>query len=532
MLEQAAYPSKGWSEASLSTAKPNTPTLGKKIALARERALEWANTPHGVVAFLIAITLVARLLFASSLGLGIDESYMVAASRKLQFGYFDHPPIAWWLAWAVTHLFGTESEVVVRLPFVLLFAVSTWLIFRLTCDLFDASAGLWAAAALNAVPVLGVTTGSWVLPDGPLVAALLGAVACLVRAMSDEHSAWGWWLGGGTCFGLAMCSKYVAAPIGVGAVIYLLTQPQARRLLARPHPYVAAAVALAMFSPVIAWNAAHGWVSLLFQGGRASGGKWYPFGPISTLAGEALFFLPWIWMSLLACLWHAIRVGPADPRRWLLVCLSLPTILLFELVSLRNHVLFHWAAPGTMLALPLLGEAIARIRRSNPAVTIGVVLTAAIVTLGALLVATEVRFNWLPDVGEDFAMGRDPDLGAVDWDSLRMELSKRGELHSGVVVAAVRWGDAGKIDYALHGVVRVICLGNDPREYGISSPAAGHVGQDLLIVAPRETLRSMAKRYGTEFRSLQELPPVILRHAGMPAMVLPLFMGRGFELHA
>ena len=51
----------------------------------------------------------ARLLFAAALGLGIDESYMVAAGRKLQLSYFDHPPIAWWMAWGVAHLTGSES---------------------------------------------------------------------------------------------------------------------------------------------------------------------------------------------------------------------------------------------------------------------------------------------------------------------------------------------------------------------------------------------------------------------------------------
>lgn len=510
-------------------ATPCTLALRKDFELERSREFAWLNTPGGGVAMLIATTLIARLLFASLLGLGIDESYMVAAGRKLHFGYFDHPPIAWWLVWGVAHLFGSESNVVVRLPFVLLFGVSTWLMFRLTCDLFDERTGLLTAALLNAVPVLGVTTGSWVLPDGPLVAALLGAVVCLVRAMSDEHSGWWWWLGCGMCFGLAMCSKYVAVLIGAGTIIYFLTQPRARRWLARPHPYVAAAVALSLFAPVIAWNAVHGWVSFVFQGGRVSGGRWHPFEPIYTLAGEALIFLPWIWLPLAACLWHAIRVGPADSRRWLLACLSLPSILLFELVSLRSHVLLHWAAPGTMLALPLLGDAIGRRWRTSRAVRIGLVSTAAFVTAAALLVATEVRFNWLPKAGERFAMGSSPDLEAVDWDTLRTELLRRGELHSGMVVAAVRWFDAGKIDYALHGAVPVICLGKDPREYGISSPAEDQVGQDLLIIAPRETLQSMAKRFGAKFQSLRELPPIILRHAGKPAMVLPAFIGRHFE---
>ena len=59
------------------------------------RLMAWVNTPRGGLILLVGTTLVARLLFAAALGLGVDESYMVAAGRTIRFGYFDHPPIAW-----------------------------------------------------------------------------------------------------------------------------------------------------------------------------------------------------------------------------------------------------------------------------------------------------------------------------------------------------------------------------------------------------------------------------------------------------
>src|SRR5437660_10761261 len=146
-------------------------------------AAAWLKTPAGGVALLILATFLLRLVFASALGLGVDESYMVAAGRKLQLSYFDHPPLAWWLAWGAAHLTGSESAIVVRLPFIALFALTTWLMYRVTSALFDPQAGLWAAVVLNLAPVLGVTAGTWVLPDVPLFAALLGALACLAPAL-------------------------------------------------------------------------------------------------------------------------------------------------------------------------------------------------------------------------------------------------------------------------------------------------------------------------------------------------------------
>jgi len=507
---------------------PLTPTWRIRARAQIRIVQRWLNTPAGGVALLMLTTLVARLVFAGALGLGIDESYMVATGRTLQPGYFDHPPLAWWMAWAAAHVAGSDSAFFVRLPFVLLFALTTWLMFRLTTALFGACAGLWAAALLNAAPVFGITDGAWVLPDGPLIAALLGAAVCLVAALRAESlAAWGWWLGTGLCAGVALFSKYSAALTIAGAIVFLLTEAASRRWLKRPHPYTAALLALAVFSPVLVWNAEHGWVSLLFQAGRAGSSRLHPFGPISTLLGEALFLLPWIWVPLVVCGAMALRRGPRDLSRWLLVCLALPPILTFLIVSLHSRVLFHWAAPGYLMLFPLLGDAIGRRRRDSRPVRVYLAVTAATVTLGAVFVASEVHFNWLPDVIEDFALGTDPALDAVDWTSVRKDLAARGLLgRPGMVVAATRWHDAGKIDYALAGQATVICLGDDPREYGLVANAGGYAGADILIVAPRTSLAQITAQFGTSFDSLEALPAAMVQHAGRPAMLLPLFIGR------
>ncbi len=77
-------------------------------------------------------------------------------------------------------------------------------------------AGLWAAVTLNLSPVFGVTTGSWVLPDGPLDCALLGGAICLVHALPARgRIAAAWWGGAGLCAGLALFSKYSAVLVTV-----------------------------------------------------------------------------------------------------------------------------------------------------------------------------------------------------------------------------------------------------------------------------------------------------------------------------
>ncbi len=221
---------------------------------------------------------------------------MVASGRSLGLGYFDHPPAAWWLQWGAAHLFATEAPLAVRAPFIALFALSTWLMFRLGTVIAGPRAGLWAAVAFTLSPVFGITTGTWVLPDGPLDCALLGAALCLVHALDSRGTRW--WVGAGLCAGLALFSKYTAILTIGGAFLYFVATPD-RRWLARPQPYIAAALALAVFSPVIAWNATHHWASFAFQGDRAVGWRFHPLQPFAVWAGEALFVLPWIWVAML-----------------------------------------------------------------------------------------------------------------------------------------------------------------------------------------------------------------------------------------
>jgi len=405
---------------------------------------------------------VVRLLFAASLGLGVDESYMVAAGRKLQLSYFDHPPIAWWMAWGIAHLTGSESAVVVRLPFVGLFALTTFLMYRATATLFDAEAGLWAAVVLNLIPVLGITAGTWVLPDGPLFAALLGVLCCLIHALrSHGRAAWGWWSATGACAGLALCSKYSAVLTLLGAGAFLATEPISRPWLRRPHPYAAVGIALVIFLPVLIWNAGHGWVSFLFQGGRA-GGSLHPVGPILAVIGQAI----------------------------------------------------------------LLGDAIARRRETGRRVRVWLGGTAAFVAVAMVLVATDVRFNWLSGTVGDLPLGRDPSLDVVDWTALRTELGSRGLLDSpGLVVAALKWHEAGKVDYALGGRVPVICLCSDARQYGLIANPDDYAGADVLILAPRRSLAQIESQFGDRFDSVELIAPATIMHAERPAMELPLFIG-------
>lgn len=482
----AAMPQCGHSGVSPSSIQSTTSDAAKVCRQQKQ--------PHSMrlspILLLAAATTLIRLGFAATTGLGVDESYMVVAGRVPSLGYFDHPPAAWWLSWGAAHLLGTEAPLAVRLPFILLFAVSQILVWRIGALVAGPSAGFWAAAALNLSPVFGVTTASWVLPDGPLDAALLGAALCLLRAMwrddPDGAPGWrplGWWSAAGLCAGAALFSKYTAVLPLAGAGLYLLFHPARRRWLARPEPYVGATTALAVFSPVLIWNATHGWASFAFQGERATGPSFHPLAPLGTLAGEALFVLPWIWLPMMAVFLRGFRHHAAWTHR-LLAWLAAPPVVGFALISAwsSQRILFHWAAPGYLMLFPLLGEAVAN--RLDRVWVRRLIAGSAVLLLAALAtVSAQIQFDWLGG-GLTTLMRTDPTEEGLDWTSLRDDLRTRGLLRPGTLVAALSWRDAGKIGYALGPEATMLCLCTDSRQFRFAHPLPAFAGQEVLLLVP------------------------------------------------
>ncbi|HVY15915.1 MAG TPA: glycosyltransferase family 39 protein [Rhodopila sp.] len=505
-----------------------------------------------IVVLILATTLI-RFAFAATTGLGVDESYMIAAGRHFAFSYFDHPPLSWWLSHGAAVLVGAEASVVVRAPFILLFALSQWLTFLIGRRVGGERAGFWAVVALNLSPVFGLTTGTWVLPDGPLDCGLLAAVACLMRALSPAEGCdggnspvtpghdggrWaneggladggriGWWLAAGACAGLAMLSKYSAVLVIGGAFLFFLATPSHRRLLARSGPYLAVLAAATVFSPVLIWNARHGWASFAFQGDRALGLQFHPLAPLTTLGGEALFVLPWIWAPMMLLLIRTFRAGAPWPDR-LLAWLAIPPIVLFVVLSLwsRQRILFHWAAPGYLMLFPLLGRAMAE-REGVPWVRRTVRVTAALLLGAMLIMATQIQLDWL---GPGLALlKRDPTLEGMNWASVRDDLLARGLLPADTVAAAFNWRDAGKFGYALGPAVRMLCLSGDAREFRFTAPPARFAGQTVLLLSLDPPARAAAVA-APWFASVDLLPGASVRLQGRQLAPVTILLGHGLR---
>jgi hypothetical protein len=484
-------------------------------------------SPERKTFILILASLALRFVFAATTGLGVDETYTAATSRVLSLSTFDHPPMAWWLTHAAASLIG-ESDLALRTPFLLLFVLTSGLMFALTRRLLSAEAGFYAVLALSLSPVLGLTDASWILPDAPLLPALLACAYALVRVFFDDDPRRGnWWLAAGFCAGLALLSKYHALFFLAGVGIFMLTSARQRFWLATPWPYAAGFLALLIFSPVLLWNAQHEWVSFLFQGGRSGAPHLNLLAPLVLIGLQSLFLAPWIFFPLAALFFRALWRGPRQEKDWLLACLGGLPILLFTVVAFwsSRRVLPHWVAPGYLLLFPLLGREIARRIEQGAILRKGLIGAAAFMAVGVGVIAA---LPHLPVAA--LSGGKYPLIEMLDWDDFAAALDARGlSEEPRLFIAATRWLDAGKIDYALHGKPPVLCLSDDPRGFGLIRDPQDYVGWNALIAAPALTLEEARQRFGRYFDSIEPLAPIEILAGGKPAITLQIFRAQNFH---
>ena len=470
---------------------------------------------------------IARLLFAFAIGLGIDESYTVAISRRLSLSYFDHPPLHLWIAHLAALALG--ENVAVRVVFVCLFSATGWIYYQFVSRLFGPRPALIALFALNVTPFFFASAGGWIVPDGPLLFGLAvaawAASRLFFRQPLEGASAWQFWPLVGLGLGLAGLSKYSAILTASGLVTFLVLAPEQRHWLKHPALYVSAIFACAMITPVVMWNAQHGWASFEFQGGRGvPNGVLRPAQSLTMVLGEVAFLSPWIFAPLVAGIVSAFRHW-RDERRLFLLCLSLPAIVLFSLTPLwggRGQP--HWAMPGWFFAFPLMGVWVDELGDSTRTLRRAAFLSSGLLAAIAGVAVVQVTTGWPLAILTAQSNLVDPTLEAFEW----RDLAKAPIFDEPPrFVISTKWSDAGKIALALGPRIPVFVLSNDPRGWAFLDESGSFVGQNGVIVTPAAEAESTIAVARPLFASLGQPELYELGRRGRPEIKFALIPAAG-----
>lgn len=304
---------------------------------------------------LLIATTIFRLFYIQWVELAPDEAYYYTWSRNLQWGYYDHPPMVGFLIRVFTAI-GGQGEFGVRWGWVVMGALFTVLLYRMGTKMFSSErAGFYSALLMN-ISLLGSTGAVIVTPDGPQ--GLFWGLAVFYAYKAIEEEGRHWWYLTGIWFGLGLLSKYTMILLAPCLFLFLFSSGEGRKWLGRKDPYLALVLGLLIFSPVIFWNAEHGWISFRFQISHGLGAKEVAglkrFGQF--WGGQAGVVTPLIFLALI---WAMVRSATAGFRNQknnllLLFWTSAPILLFFAGTSLRTKVEANWPALAYFSALVAL----------------------------------------------------------------------------------------------------------------------------------------------------------------------------------
>ena len=517
------------------------------------------NATWQSVAAWIAVGLALRSLLAAAAPLFPDETYYWEWSRRLASGYFDHPPAIAYLIAAGTGLFG-DTVAGVRTGS----AFAAIVVHVTACVAAYRFGGMMAARrAALLTTIIPLATLGLVLatPDAPLLACAALTIVCLDGALSSKRGtarSTTWWCLSGFALGVALLSKYTAVLLPASLFVACLVDKGLRDRFREIGPYVATVIATLVFSPVVAWNANHDWISFRFQLGHGlgTGAK----GNVLTrelelIGGQLALATPILAVLLALATWRALKArsgshsGNASnvarvvsdgatqavavsenieiirQRRFALAAMALGPLVFFAISATRKSVEANWPALSYPAAIVLLAsvsqsDALARWWKRG-------------VALAALVLVVAVVQTWKPVL--PLAPRKDPIARAHGWSQLAAAMDSvsrddflEAQRSSDVLTpnanasrwfAAERYQEASELAFHLpnHPDVLSLNIAGRANQYDVwqLSVSAIQPGDDVVAsfdANPEGDAR--AARMAEWFRDVKQGPMVALRRGG------------------
>ncbi|WCE04533.1 glycosyltransferase family 39 protein [Pseudoxanthomonas sp. JBR18] len=367
---------------------------------------------------------VIKILIAARLPLFVDEAFYWQEGRHLAAAYSDLPGLTAWMVRLGTAI-GGQHVLAIRMPFLLLAALLPWLLAGIGGRWFGRAAG-WRAGALVLLMPLSGSLGIMAVPDVPMAFATVLCLDAGARLLREVEAAAAAELALGLVIG-ALSHYRFAGVVGVG-FIALLLMPRGRRVLLDVRVWVALAMGVAAWMPLIAWNIENADAGLRFQLVDRHPWTFQATGVLFVVVQAALV-TPLLFFALLQVLRRAFADHGQMPSQWRYFGLlgGVSTLGFFALGFFADveRVSFHWTLPGylpLLLAVPtLLQEWPRRLRQATWALC----GTGLAVVLGYYLVASVPRWR------EDLAANKFYPYNFAGWDQLAVAVREELARHPG-----------------------------------------------------------------------------------------------------
>jgi Dolichyl-phosphate-mannose-protein mannosyltransferase len=226
-----------------------------------------SRRPLIIAVIVIAAMTALRIAYASLIDLRTDEAYYWTWSKEHVLSFLDHPPMIAWFIRFGTAIFG-DTNLGVRFAGIVAMLVTQLLLADIVRRVTrDVRAIVFALLMPEAALYYGLLMAK-VAPDVALIPFAVAMVWSLVRLAESNDQRW--WLAAGLFGGLSLLSKLTVVMMLPAVAAFMLVPDWRLRQLRSPYPWLAALIAIVLFSPVLIWNYQHDWASFRFQSVRAT----------------------------------------------------------------------------------------------------------------------------------------------------------------------------------------------------------------------------------------------------------------------
>jgi 4-amino-4-deoxy-L-arabinose transferase-like glycosyltransferase len=402
---------------------------------------------------LVLVSSLIRLLLGHNLELGNDEAYYWTYAMYPDWSHFDHPPMVGFFQQLFSLNLLFDSELALRLGFILSGSLSTVLLFYIGKEIKDERTG-WLAAILFNTSIYGfIISGLFVMPDGPLVLFWMLSLLYFIKFIkTDDRKRMNRYLSVSLIsLAFAIYSKYQAVYLLFGFMVYLFTYRRSQ--LRNPVLYLNLIFsALALFI-ILYWNYVNSFEGIRYHSSRISllSVHFNPDSFFREVFGQILYNNPYNYVMILAALFSFKKQKFMQGHYYFLfLILGLPLILTTIFFSIFRDTLPHWSGVAFLSLIPLAAAYLAQ-RDRTPVLRFTLILIFVLMLIGLGVVNRGWFINQHISSQENKKLGKnDPTLDMYGWDQVQRALelleTDRQDLES-VPLVSNKWYPGSHLYY-------------------------------------------------------------------------------------
>ncbi len=298
---------------------------------------------------LLLLIFIIRLtsILNSPLGLSVDEAQYWDWSNNLEFGYFSKPPLIAWLIASTTYFFG-NAEWSIRLASPILHFMTTIIIWLIAKKIYNKKVANFIALTWTTIPL--ISFGSLVIStDTPLLLFWSLSIFTLLKTLESNNIIWPILLG--ISIGLGFLTKYAALYFIIILFFLILFNQRFKENISKL--IVSIFTFLILCSPNLYWNYVNDLSTFNHTAYNAN---------LNSISINYIEVIKFVTSQLIVCglffltayILKVINIKPHNKNEFLLICFSLPILIIIMIQSFLKTSNANWAAtayPGVIILI-------------------------------------------------------------------------------------------------------------------------------------------------------------------------------------